>query len=748
METLFTILVYLLLGIALFDLVVGVSNDAVNFLTSALGSRAATFRTIMIVASIGVFVGAASSGGMMEVAKRGVFNPALFTFQDVMFIYVVVMLTDIFLLDFFNSMKLPTSTTISIVFELLGASLAVSFLHVMTAEQSISDWMTYINTAKALQMIVAIFISVGIAFAAGWLLQYLIRALLTFDYERYMRIGGAVFGGIATVVVVNFIVFVGLKNSPLREIGIVEFISVNTIVVYLAVFAAAFVLFAVLARRGSNPFKIITLLGTFALAMAFASNDLVNFIGVPVAGFEAFEFWQSSGLGADEYMMDVFAGDAGASTANPIFLYLAGAVMVLTLWRSKKARNVIQTSVNLSRQNEGSEQFQGNDIVRNVVRFVGFVANGVASLFPRVFREAVTRRYSRLPDLHITRVDDPPAFDLVRASTNLIIAAALISMGTLLKLPLSTTYVSFMVLMGTSLADRAWNRDSAVYRVSGVFAVVGGWFMTAIVALALSIGFAVLAVQFGFLGLLMVIVLVALGIYVVNRYTDNKVKVHVIPDLPERWFSETTETLRPYLVSKVQEIAGTYGSFVDEITEAIIHEDRHRIRDMKARLKEQERLNFEYRGALTHNLSLVKVDHMDVGRTLVGFYALEFDLLHHGKMTLTNAWLHVLNMHRPLEPDQREMLKELGTLINEYVQEIVGLEGSEKTILDDRLRRIRERIDQAVRDQIQGNIDGRFSHKNNELLLSILFRNLNASDVLRQMILLARGDSAMQPAST
>ena len=245
----------------------------------------------------------------------------------------------------------------------------------------------------------------------------------------------------------------------------------------------------------------------------------------------------------------------------------------------------------------------------------------------------------------------------------------------------------------------------------------------------------------------MVIVLVALGIYVVNRYTDNKVKVQVIPDLPERWFSETEETLRPYLVSKAQEIAGTYGSFVDEIIEAIIHEDRHRIRDMKARLKEQERRNFEYRGALTHNLSLVKVDHMDVGRVLVGFYTLELDLLHHGKMTLTNAWLHVLNMHRPLEPDQREMLKELGSLISEYVQEFVGLEGNEETKLDDRLRRIRERVDQAVRDQIQGNIDGRFSHKNNELLLSILFRNLNASDVLRQMLLLARGDSAMQPAS-
>ena len=281
METLFLSLVLLLLCIALFDLVVGVSNDAVNFLTSALGSRAATFQTIMIVASFGVFVGAASSGGMMEVAKRGVFNPSLFTFQDVMFIYVVVMLTDILLLDFFNSMKMPTSTTISIVFELLGASLAVSFLHVLTKDQSISDWMTYINTAKALQMIVAIFVSVAIAFVVGWLAQYVIRALLTFDYERYMRIGGAVFGGIATVVVVNFIVSVGLKNSPLSESDFVEFILTNAGVVYLGVFGLTFVLFFALAGRDFNPFRAITLLGTFALAMAFASNDLVNFIGVP-----------------------------------------------------------------------------------------------------------------------------------------------------------------------------------------------------------------------------------------------------------------------------------------------------------------------------------------------------------------------------------------------------------------------------------------------------------------------------------
>lgn len=748
METLFLALVLLLLCIALFDLIVGVSNDAVNFLSSALGSRAASFQTIMIVASIGVFVGAASSGGMMEVAKRGVFNPSLFTFQDVMFIYVVVMLTDILLLDFFNSMKMPTSTTISIVFELLGASLAVSFLHVLTKDQSISDWMTYINTAKALQMIVAIFVSVAIAFVVGWLAQYVIRALLTFDYERYIRIGGAVFGGIATVVVVNFIMSVGLKNSPLRESDFVEFILTNAGAMYLGVFGLTFVLFFALAGRDFNPFRAITLLGTFALAMAFASNDLVNFIGVPVAGYDAFQFWRSSGVAADEYMMEVYAGTAGASTANPLFLYFAGVVMVLTLWRSKKARNVIQTSVNLSRQKEGSERFQGNDVVRIVVRFVGFLANGVAILFPRALRETVTRRYSRPPKPHITSVDDSPDFDLVRASTNLIISAALISIGTLLTLPLSTTYVSFMVLMGTSLADRAWNRDSAVYRVSGVFAVVGGWFMTAIAALVLAFVFAVLAVKFEVFGLLMVIVLVALGIYVVNRYTDNEVKVRITPDLPEHWFSKTTETLRPYLVSKTKEIAAAYGLFVDEIINAVIHEERQQIRDIQARLEEQERRNFEYRGALTHNLSLVKVDHLEVGRTLLDLYALELELLRNGQLALTNARLHVLNMHRPLEPDQIEMLKELRTCIGKYVKEILGFDGNDDIKLNDRLRQIRELVDQAACDQIQGNIDGRFSHKNNELVLSTLFRSLNASIVVKQMLLLAQGESKTPLAPT
>ncbi|MEE8245545.1 MAG: inorganic phosphate transporter, partial [Pseudomonadales bacterium] len=480
MEDIFLIFVFVLLAIAVFDLVVGVSNDAVNFLSSSVGSRAASFRTIMIVCSIGIMVGAASSGGLMEIAKRGIFNPSFFTFQDVMFIYIVVMLTDVFLLDFFNAMRMPTSTTISIVFELMGAALAISFLRVLDMNQPVAIWMDYLNTAKAMEMVVAIFLSVAIAFVAGWVVQFVVRGLLTFEYKKYGRIGGALFGGVAIVVVVNFIFTVGLKHSPLQDAVLVTLVSNNPALVYSAVFAGSTAMFFGLGgNKNYDAFKTVTLIGTFALAMAFASNDLVNFIGVPVAGYEAFGYWSASGVPADEYFMDVWAGPAGAGTANQMFLIIAGIIMAVTLWTSKKARNVMQTELDLSRQEEGTERFSGNEPARVFVRFTSFIVSLALKLVPLSLRQAIDRRFSTPSPVLIENPDDPPAYDLVRAAVTLTIAAALISLGTAMKLPLSTTYVTFMMAMGTSLADRAWSQDTAVYRVSGVLSVIGGWFVTA-----------------------------------------------------------------------------------------------------------------------------------------------------------------------------------------------------------------------------------------------------------------------------
>ncbi|GJL68979.1 MAG: phosphate transporter [Nitrospirales bacterium] len=735
MESILTLLVILLLGIALFDLVVGVSNDAVNFLTSAIGSRAATFRTIMVVASIGVFVGAASSGGLMEIAKRGIFNPNFFTFQDIIFIYVVVMLTDVFLLDFFNSMRMPTSTTISIVFELLGASVAMSFLHVLDMNQPVSMWMDYLNTGKALEMITAIFVSVAIAFVVGWVVQYVLRGLLTFEYRRYGRIGGALFGGVAVVIVLNFIVNVGLKDSPLQGSVMVQFVIESATTVYVVAFAGATALFFGLgARKNYDAFRTVTLIGTFALAMAFASNDLVNFIGVPIAGFEALGYWSDSGVPADQYMMDVWAGPAGAGTATPIFLFIAGVVMVITLWVSKKARNVIQTEIDLGRQEEGVERFRGNEIARIFVRFVSFSVSQSLKLVPLSIRQAINRRYAARPVAITESPDDPPAFDLVRASTNLTIAAALISMGTYLKLPLSTTYVTFMLAMGTSLADRAWSQDSAVYRVSGVITVIAGWFLTAIAALSLSAVFALIVGTYGFVGIGIVILLVALGLYTVNRLINTELRLAASLDLPEAWFDMSPEELQPLLRRKTAEIAAAYSTGIDQLETAVVNRDRRIVRELKARLNRQIEKNTQNRGAVTRNIKQRAThENVEAAKALLFYFVEETELLHNVRIAAEVVRLHVLNLHRQLDPDQQSLLEAYFDTVRRYL-ELAADEHSSADEICLQLMEIEGRADAILSRQISGNVDNLYTHKNNELVVSTIIRHSHASRNISRML--------------
>lgn len=734
-ETLFFALVLLLLGIALFDLVVGVSNDAVNFLTSAIGSRAATFRTIMIVASLGVFVGAVSSGGLMEVAKRGIFNPSFFTFQDIIFIYVVVMLTDVFLLDLFNSMRLPTSTTISIVFELLGASLAMSFLHVLEMDQPVSMWMEYLNIAKALEMITAIFVSVSIAFVVGWSVQYVLRGLLTFEYRRYGRIGGALFGGVAIVVVLNFIVNVGLKDSPLQGSTMVQVVMENATTFYLLAFGGATALFFGLgARKNYDIFSSVTLIGTFALAMAFASNDLVNFIGVPIAGFEAFGYWSDSGVPADQYMMNVWAGPAGAGTATPQFLLIAGVVMVMTLWFSKKARNVIQTEIDLGRQEEGVERFKGNEVARTFVRFVSFGVSLFLKLVPLSIRQAVDRRYSARPATITDNPDDPPAFDLVRASTNLTIAAALISIGTYLKLPLSTTYVTFMLAMGTSLADRAWSQDSAVYRVSGVITVIGGWFFTAIAALILSAVFALIAGVYGFVGIGIVMGLVSMGLYTINRFINTELRLKASLDLPEVWFEKGPEELRPFLRRKTAEIACAYSTGIEQLETALVNRDRLSVRELQVRLDRQIEKNTENRGAVTRNIKRRAThENVEAAKALLFYFGEETELLHNMRIAVEVVRLHVLNLHRQLDPDQQSLLKTYFEVVRRYL-ELAADEHSSVDEIRHQLMVIERQADMILSRQIIGNVENLYTHKNNEIIVSTIIRHSNASRNISRML--------------
>lgn len=470
-----------LAALAVVDLVVGVSNDAVNFLNSAIGSKAISLKKIMIIASIGVFFGAVTSSGMMEVARKGIFNPSMYMFEDVMFIFMAVMITDILLLDVFNSLGMPTSTTVSIVFELLGSAVVIALLKIASNDaQNYDALWSYINYETATNIIIGILLSVVIAFTIGAIVQYISRLIYSFDFSERPTYISALFGGFAITAITYFIIIKGLKGTQFYG-DLKGLLDQNT----YGIVAGSFVIWTIVSYSLIRFFKVNLLVfiigvGTFSLAMAFAGNDLVNFIGVPIAALNSYEAWSISGVAPDMYSMESLAAKV---PSNILLLLIAGAVMVITLWTSSKARTVVETGINLSRQGEGHEKFQPNNLSRVVVRFAMFVNYGLSSVLPNRTKNYINNKFDK-PALTIPArdVQEQPAFDLVRASVNLIVASILISIATSMKLPLSTTYVTFMVAMGTSLADRAWGRESAVYRVAGVFNVIGGWFLTAIIA--------------------------------------------------------------------------------------------------------------------------------------------------------------------------------------------------------------------------------------------------------------------------
>ena len=481
MDQFFIIILVFLALLAAFDLFVGVSNDAVNFLNSAIGSRVASFRVVMIIASLGVLIGATFSSGMMEIARSGVFNPEMFTFSEIMVIFFGVMVADVLLLNVFNSFGLPTSTTVSIVFELLGGAVAAALYKIWTkgADQVVGD---FINNEKALAIISGILISVVVAFVAGVVIQYLVRLLLTFDYQKYYKYYGAVFGGLALTAIFYFLVMKGAKGSSFMRPEYIQWIEQHTWSIIVYTFLSLMALFQLLIMFFRvNIFKIVILAGTFALAFAFAGNDLVNFVGVPLAARDSYINYVASGQAAELFSMESLRDAVETPT---ILLLLSGAIMVATLWFSKKSRQVVQTSINLSSSNRGAkEQFGSSLLGRTIVRGSVKAGKWFHHIFPEKMFNFIDRRMEPLPR---KKGEIVLPFDQVRASINLIVSAILIASATSLKLPLSTTYVTFMVAMGSSLADGAWDRESAVYRISGVITVIGGWFITAICAFTMA----------------------------------------------------------------------------------------------------------------------------------------------------------------------------------------------------------------------------------------------------------------------
>lgn len=504
METVFIVVVVVLILLAVTDLIVGVSNDAVNFLVPAVGSKVAPYKIIMIIAAVGILIGATFSNGMMEIARKGIFHPELFSFNQIMIIFLAVMLTDVIMLDIFNTLGLPTSTTVSIVFELLGAAVAAAVVIVSKDPENTHRIYEFINTTSALKIISGILFSIAVAFTIGAIVQYFTRLLFTFEYSKTFKYFGSLWGGIAITAITYFIFIKGLKTSSFAGTGTsaYEYISTHTELILLYSFLGWSVILGIIQFLFKlNILKFIVLAGTFSLAMAFAGNDLVNFIGVPLAGLASFKEWIANGSHNQHFLMTALSKPVATPT---LFLLIAGIIMVLTMWLSKKAKTVTQTSVNLSRQEEGSERFNSNAVARGIVRASVQISKFFSIITPKKIKTGIAKRFDTTPAKGKNQ-----SFDLIRAGVNLVVAGILISIGTSYKLPLSTTYVTFMVAMGSSLADKAWGRESAVYRVSGVITVIGGWFITALVAFTVAFVFSGImslgSIYFGVLILLIAI---------------------------------------------------------------------------------------------------------------------------------------------------------------------------------------------------------------------------------------------------
>lgn len=573
METVYLGIVIFLFMLAVFDLLVGVSNDAVNFMNSAVGAKVAKFRTIIIVAAAGVFLGAIMSNGMMDIARHGIFQPSNFSFYEIMCILLAVMVTDVVLLDVFNTLGLPTSTTVSMVFELLGGTFILAILKILGDETGMYSLGDMMNTEKAFSVIMAIFLSVAIAFIAGTVVQYISRLIFSFNYKKNLSWTIGVFGGLSTTALAYFILLQGLKSSPYISPDTLTWISDHNSLLILGCFIFFTLLMQVLHWCKVNVFRIIVLLGTFSLALAFAGNDLANFIGVPLAGYSSYMDYvaNANGTGIHDFMMSSLMSSAKTPM---IFLFLSGLVMVYALATSKKAQNVIKTSVDLSRQEEGDEMFGSSALARTIVRRATATNEFLIKVIPANVRNWINNRFNKDDVI----LENGAAFDLVRASVNLVLSGLLIIIGTTMKLPLSTTYVTFIVAMGSSLADRAWGRESAVYRITGMFSVIGGWFITAFVAFTVCALVTIIMYYTSFVGMFIFICLAVFLLVRSNIKYSEKQKAEKQDDIFKRMMaSKDKNEILTLLRQHVRETLSDYIDYTEktyvQVTDGFINED-------------------------------------------------------------------------------------------------------------------------------------------------------------------------------
>ncbi|WP_372917871.1 anion permease [Salegentibacter sp.] len=661
MEDVYIVMLVALFALAITDLVVGVSNDAINFLNSAIGSKAISMRTILIVASLGVAVGAIFSSGLMEVARKGIFVPDQFYFEEIMIIFMAVMITDVLLLDFFNSLGLPTSTTVSIVFELLGAAVSMAAIKIYMDTGDFSQLSTYINTAKATEIIIGILLAVVIAFVVGAIIQYVSRLIFSFQFEKKLKYVGALFGGGSLTAILHFIFMKGLKSVSFIPTSFLDYLNDNS----LLIIGIGFVIFTLLSQLIMSVFKmdilrVIIVIGTFALALAFAGNDLVNFIGVPIAAWQSFEIWQSAYQATGVMPSELLMSELSGSVPTPqLLLVLAGGIMVATIWFSGKARSVVDTGVNLARQGEGSERFEPNFLSRGIVRYSVIFGNAISVVLPLRLKRKIESKFNK-PTSHVrSKRANAPAFDMVRASVNLVVASVLISIGTSLKLPLSTTYVTFMVAMGTSLADRAWDRESAVYRVAGVLNVVGGWFVTAMVAFTAAAVFAAIIYYGGMIALALLIILAVVLVVRSSMLHSKKTKEEKSKKRYNRTdiitINEITSESSENISSVISGVNKMYTKTVDNLG----YHDLGKLKKNSKAIKKLESEVDELKGNIFYFIKSLDEDSVEASK----FYILILDNLQDMVQSIgfitRNSYNHVNNNHKNLKFNQVRDLKKV-----------------------------------------------------------------------------------------
>ncbi len=715
-----------LICLAVCDLIVGVVNDAVNFLNSSIGSRVAPRHIIMIIASLGMLAGVTFSSGMMEVARKGIFHPKYFVMPELMTIFLAVMITDIILLDVFNTFGLPTSTTVSIVFELLGAAVAVSLIKIYNAGDGFLSLVDYINTGKALVIILGILLSIVIAFCSGAIIQFIARMVFTFDYRKRLKRFGGVWGGLSLAAITYFILIKGAKGASFLTPESVGWIKTHAWTIMAMGFCFFGVMFQVLAVYSKiDILKPIVLVGTFALAMAFAGNDLVNFIGVPLAGLNAYDIASAS----QDPLRVTMEALQGPIQSNTFLLLIAGIIMVVTLWVSRKARTVTETELSLGRQEEGMERFGSSGLSRNIVRLSHTVFSLVNRLTPVPVRKAISRRLdSGAYTCAASKDGEIPSFDLLRASVNLFVASAVVSLGTSLKLPLSTTYVTFMVSMGTSLSDQAWGRESAVYRVTGVLTVISGWFLTALVAFSVSLLFALAIYYLKLAAILGLLVLLITLVWHSHRLHFKRAKEKRAVELLSLEKTADAETATHASFEQT-------GHFLQEVSdslglcfEATFSEDRQRLRDATTWTDKIQKWANIIISNTFETLFLLRSDSVDNTQQYAKTMRFIQGIAESHRDMIKRSYVHFENCHEGFTEDQKEELRRIKTYITRLLWNTSIMLTRRKKVDYDYIHSQKKRLENLVNEFDKNQIK-RIQDAESKTRLSILFYGLLENSV-------------------